>query len=181
MKYLVSSEKKYCPFCGSENSIENRFCSNCGAQLPAQEGATIKESSPTTDSIPSFTPTAVTPQPYQQPGVSVQQPYQQPITHYPQTVVVQTIPQKKQITAGAIIGFIINMVTFLFLSWYSWWVPIWWVIIFLIITIVGIVLSAKAMRSSPGLSITGMVLGILGSLPQLVALIILVIAISLYL
>ncbi|RLI68231.1 MAG: hypothetical protein DRP02_13005 [Candidatus Gerdarchaeota archaeon] len=85
VKYLVSSEKKYCPFCGSENSIENRFCSNCGAQLPAQEGATIKESSPTTDSIPSFTPTAVTPQ-----------PYQQPITHYPQTVVVQTTPKRSR-------------------------------------------------------------------------------------
>ncbi len=84
-------------------------------------------------------------------------------------------PQTSSPTTLGIIGFILNIITFVGLSWGSWVVRLYLVIIFFVVAIAGIIMSATSIKKSRTLSVVGLVLGILGALPILGALFILII------
>ncbi|MHA1462729.1 MAG: hypothetical protein ACTSQ0_06650, partial [Candidatus Heimdallarchaeota archaeon] len=131
---------------------ENVFCGNCGSNMDEA-----------TNSTPAVQPI---PQPQYPPQQSTQRMYS---TQY------VAKPQTNSPTALGIIGFILNIITFVGLSWGSWVVFLYVIIIFFVVAIVGIIMSAIAIKNNRTLSVVGLILGILGTLPILGALFIMII------
>lgn len=151
-------DKIYCPTCGAPNNRENSFCGSCGVQMDSK-----------TQGFPAATPVAPSqPIPQPTPSTTPYQPQQQPVYVVQQQVATQSEPVF--LTLG-IIGLVIGTLSLLFFSWHVWfsyglWVPF----VYLGISIIGIILSAISIKKgNKGISITGLVLSILGGLTQITA------------
>jgi len=152
------SEISYCPNCGAENETGNIFCGSCGVNM--KEGMSLQQ--------PAQPTPYTTSQSHHIPQQTTQKMYSTPLV--PKT-------QATSPTALGIIGLIVNIITFAGLSWGCWLVRLdraYIVIIYLVIAITGIIMSGITIKRNKTLGIVGLILGILGTIPILGALLIIV-------
>ncbi len=139
-------DKIYCPNCGTTNDRGSSFCGSCGEQIESKTQG-IHTAEPVTPSQPIPQPTPSTPQ------------YQQQ----------RTTKSEPRFLILGIIGLIIGIISLLVLSWQVWFTSnIWVPLIYFGISVIGFTLSAISIKKgNKGISITGLILSILGGIPQI--------------
>jgi hypothetical protein len=152
---MEMNESNYCQFCGSEITIGDKFCNNCGASL--------KEEKPSAKIVTSL-------------SSSSEATRQPPIKQKPATTNVD--PPKKSETAKLVFGImglglgIITAIAFLILMSLSSFV-ILIIIYFPILTIPSIVFSAISVRTNIAIGVFGLIVNILALIGEIVFILVL--------
>jgi hypothetical protein len=141
-------EQDYCPFCGAEITIGDKFCNNCGAEI---EEAQIEKTSTTqivTQQLPEQQTTQKT-----------------TVIYKPKTQPQETDTLRLVLV---IIGIIFGILSFTFLGFvFAWYVHVAWLAVIPATTILGIIFSAVSLRSHKILGAIGLILNSIGFLIEL--------------
>lgn len=148
------NEENSCPFCGAVNLTNSSFCLTCGANLEVKNLETTNQSEPIQAEY-------ITPPQYQQPF------YQQSTYYAPKYPIV-----KNKFTPIVIISLILSIVSIAVFSWLPHLIENSWIWrVTSTVTVLGIILSAIAIKDNKIVGITGIILCILSLLAQFIRII----------